>query len=442
VTPDSGQFKYYGGTDPTLTYGFAPALITGDSFSGALARDAGTNVGLYNITQGDLALSSNYDLVFTSGVKFEIKKLVVTVTPDSGQFKYYGGTDPTLTYGFAPALITGDSFSGALARDAGSNVGLYNITQGDLALSSNYDLVFTSGVKFEIKKANATVVVAPYNVTYDTFAHTATVTSITGVNGEMGATVGTVTLNTTHTGAGTYSTDFWSFTGTANYNNISATTITDTINRANAAVVVTPYSVQWDGNPHTATYTITGVNGETGATVGAVTLNSTHTAIGTYNTDSWSFTPTANYNTVGGATITDIIGTAYCFNGFLSPIGGSVETSNGGSFLDPVRAFKLGSTVPIKFILNSWNGSTCGAVVTTGIHILQAIYYSSAVDSDSAIDASPTDAATTDNQFRLTNPEWHYNLSTKGAGFKAGTWLLKATLWDGSVHTVWITIKR
>jgi hypothetical protein len=102
----------------------------------------------------------------------------------------------------------------------------------------------------------------------------------------------------------------------------------------------------------------------------------------------------------------------------------------------------LGSTVPIKFILNSWNGSTCGAVVTTGIHILQAIYYSSAVDSDSAIDASPTDAATTDNQFRLTNPEWHYNLSTKGAGFKAGTWLLKATLWDGSVHTVWITIKR
>ena len=80
-------------------------------------------------------------------------------------------------------------------------------------------------------------------MTYDGQPHTATVTSITGVNGETGATVGTVDVsNTTHTNAGTYSTDTWSFTGTANYNNIAATTITDTINKANATVVVTPYT--------------------------------------------------------------------------------------------------------------------------------------------------------------------------------------------------------
>jgi hypothetical protein len=71
-------------------------------------------------------------------------------------------------------------------------------------------------------------VVAPYSATYDGGPHTATITSITGVNGETGATVGTVTLNTTHTNAGTYS-DSWSFTGTANYNDIASTTITDTI---------------------------------------------------------------------------------------------------------------------------------------------------------------------------------------------------------------------
>jgi len=45
----------------------------------------------------------------------------------------------------------------------------------------------------------------------------------------VNATVGTVALTTTHTDAGTYNTDSWSFTGTANYNNISSTTITDTI---------------------------------------------------------------------------------------------------------------------------------------------------------------------------------------------------------------------
>src|SRR5204862_3129528 len=121
-----------GAVDPTPAYPFAPALRAADLFSGALARDAGTNVGLYDITQGTLALSTNYTLVFTSGVQFEIKKLTVTVTPTAGQYKIYGAVDPTLAYTFAPALITGDTFSGALARDAGANVGLYNITQGTL----------------------------------------------------------------------------------------------------------------------------------------------------------------------------------------------------------------------------------------------------------------------------------------------------------------------
>jgi hypothetical protein len=84
-----------------------------------------------------------------------------------------------------------------------------------------------------VSKANATVVVTPYTVTYDGNAHTAAITSITGVNGETGATVGSVDVSTTsHTNAGTYSSDSWSFTGTANYNDIAATTITDTINKA------------------------------------------------------------------------------------------------------------------------------------------------------------------------------------------------------------------
>ena len=63
------------------------------------------------------------------------------------------------------------------------------------------------------------------------------------MNGETGATVGTVDVsNTTHTNAGTYTTDSWSFTGTANYNDIGNTTITDCIAKATATVVVTPYT--------------------------------------------------------------------------------------------------------------------------------------------------------------------------------------------------------
>jgi hypothetical protein len=41
-----------------------------------------------------------------------------------------------------------------------------------------------------VSKANATFTVTPYSVTYDGSAHTATVGTITGVNGETGATVG------------------------------------------------------------------------------------------------------------------------------------------------------------------------------------------------------------------------------------------------------------
>jgi hypothetical protein len=120
-----------------------------------------------------------------------------------------------------------------------------------------------------------------------------------------------VTLNTTHTGAGTYASDSWSFTGAANYNDIASTTITDIINKATATVVVAPYTVTYDGNSHTATVTsITGVNGETGATVGTVTLNTTHTSAGTYSSDSWSFTGAANYNNIASTTITDTINKA------------------------------------------------------------------------------------------------------------------------------------
>src|SRR5205085_8569537 len=146
--------------------------------------------------------------------------------------------------------------------------------------------------------------------TYDGHSHTAELVSITGVNSEVGATVGAVDLShTVHTSAGTYASDYWTFTGAANYNDITAQTITDTINKANATVAVTAYTVIYDGNAHTAELiSITGVNSEVGATVGAVDLShTTHTGAGTYASDYWTFTGAANYNNIGNTTITDTI---------------------------------------------------------------------------------------------------------------------------------------
>jgi len=135
------QTKVYGAADPVLTYAVAPALVAGDAFTGALARDAGEDVGTYAIKQGTLALSGNYDLTY-AGANLTITKLAVAVTADA-QTKVYGAADPVLTYAVAPALVAGDAFEGALARDAGEDVGTYAIKQGTLALSGNYDLTYT-----------------------------------------------------------------------------------------------------------------------------------------------------------------------------------------------------------------------------------------------------------------------------------------------------------
>ncbi len=159
---------------------------------------------------------------------------------------------------------------------------------------------------FVIDKATATVVVTPYNVIYDAAAHSATVTSITGVGGQTGATVGSVSLVTTHTNAGTYASDSWTFTGTANYNNIGPITITDVINKATPTCTVTGYTVTYDGNPHTATSGgCTGVLGE--SVSGSFDLSgTTHTNPGT-TTDPWTFTSTnPNYANTSG-TVVDTI---------------------------------------------------------------------------------------------------------------------------------------
>ena len=232
------------------------------------------------------------------------------------------GTPYNVTYDGLPHTATVASITGVngetgatvgtvdVSDTTHTNAGTYPATTWSFTGTANYNDIAATPITDDIDKANAMVVVTPYNVTYDGQPHTATVASITGVNGETGATVGTVDVSgTTHTNAGTYASDTWSFTGTANYNDIAATPITDEIDKANAVVVVTPYNVTYDGQPHTATVaSITGVNGETGATVGTVDVSSTtHTNAGTYASDPWTFTGTANYNDIAATTITDEI---------------------------------------------------------------------------------------------------------------------------------------
>jgi hypothetical protein len=131
--------KIYGDSDPALTYTVLPGLVSGDSLTGSLQRDGGENVNVYKINQGTLAASTNYTVTFLGG-NFVIAPRPVVVSADA-QTKVFGTPDPALTYKvLSGTLLSGDTFSGALTRQAGEDVGNHPISKGSLAITSNYFL--------------------------------------------------------------------------------------------------------------------------------------------------------------------------------------------------------------------------------------------------------------------------------------------------------------
>ncbi len=146
VTANANQTKVYGDAEPTLTY-IADALIGADTFSGELSRVIGENAGNYVISQNTLTAGANYDITF-AGADFNISQKAITVTADANQTKIYGDAEPILTY-TADALVGADTFSGALGRESGENVGFYEINIGNLIAGNNYNLTFNSE-NFEI----------------------------------------------------------------------------------------------------------------------------------------------------------------------------------------------------------------------------------------------------------------------------------------------------
>ncbi|SFU19261.1 hypothetical protein SAMN04489724_0128, partial [Algoriphagus locisalis] len=76
-----------------------------------------------------------------------VKKKELTVTANDNQYKVFGTSDPVFTYS-ANGFVNEENesvLSGSLSREAGENVGEYEIEIGTLA-GSNYSIVFTSAL--------------------------------------------------------------------------------------------------------------------------------------------------------------------------------------------------------------------------------------------------------------------------------------------------------
>src|SRR6266850_7975241 len=100
-------------------------------------------------------------------------------------------------------------------------------------------------------------------------------------------------LNCTHTSAGTYASDSWSFTGAGNYHDIASTTITDIISQAPSVTTVScPTDVTYTYNGSAQMPCSTSVTGAGG-------LNLTPTP--GYSSNVNAGTATASYTFAGDA---------------------------------------------------------------------------------------------------------------------------------------------
>ena len=221
----------------------------------------------------------------------------VIVTPYSVIFDASAHTATGVVTGVNRTNLGGLALGATAHTDAGTFTDAWAFTDS----TGNY-LNASGTVSDTITKANATVTVTPYSLTYDGSAHSAT-GSVTGAG--TTSLAGLDLSATTHTGAGTF-TDAWTFTDTTgNYNNASGHA-SDAIAKATATVSVTPYSVTFDGTTHSATGSALGVKAEVLA--GLALGGTTHPNAGTYSV-AWAVTDTTGNYLDATGTRSDAIAT-------------------------------------------------------------------------------------------------------------------------------------
>jgi surface protein len=289
--------KTYGTADPALTYSVT-GLANGDDHTviiGALTRTAGENIGTYAINQGTLAVSGNYDIAYTDA-DFNITKATLNIVADA-KSKIYGTADPALTY-TVTGLVNGDNESvvtGALIRTAGEDIGTYAIEQGTLAVSGNYDIVYT-GADFNITKATLNIIANTKSKTYGT-ADPALTYTVTGLANGDDHTVITGTLaRTAGEDIGTYSIEQGTLAVSGNYE-IAYTGADFNITKATLNIVADAKSKTYGTADPVLTYSVTGfANGDNESIITGALTRMAGENIGTYTIEQGTLATTANYD--------------------------------------------------------------------------------------------------------------------------------------------------
>ena len=266
--------KTYGESDPALTYQVTGSLMTGDAFSGEIARDSGGAVGSYTIGQGTLVLNSNYALTFvTSTLTINAKALTVSATADD---KVYDGTANATAHLTTDALGADDVIATGTATFADANIGTAKpVTVNSISISgadaANYALSNTTATTTaSITAASVTVSATADNKVYDGATTATAHLTVNGVIGsdDVGATSTDAAFDDVNIGIGknvTVNGIALAGAEATNYSlaNMTATTTAD-ITSAAATVSATGHDKIYDGTTAaTADLTVSGtVNGD------------------------------------------------------------------------------------------------------------------------------------------------------------------------------------
>lgn len=307
ITPasnSSGSFSFVSGNDQIFT------------MSGNVATITGTGTTTLDITQQPTA----YYYGKTKTISFTVNKSSSTISVTGPVNYVYNATHQ----GPASADVTGStgavtySYYGTGSTIYGpsavqpENAGTYEVI-ATVAADANYSSATSAPYAFTIAKADAVISVTPYSVTYDGTQHTAT-GSAQGINSVFLA--GLDLTGTTHTDAGNYNNDPWTFTDvTGNYNNASGT-VNNVINQRNLTVTAIDQE-KCEGETITfsgSEFTATGL--QNGETIGSVTLISAGASAGA-TSGTYSIVPS---NASGGT---------------FNPANYSISYSNGTMLVNP-----------------------------------------------------------------------------------------------------------
>jgi len=181
----------------TLSYAVKDGsdVIDVNSSTGALTiKKVGTATVTVTAAATDDYAAATMDVTVTVNTK------ALSVTADA-KSKIYGAENPELTY-TVTGLVGSDTLTGALACSAtkDSNAGEYNITQGTLFASENYNLSFT-GNKLKVLKAAQSRPASGEGYSINASTHKITIESgyeVINDEGKSVASGATVTLNKTY----------------------------------------------------------------------------------------------------------------------------------------------------------------------------------------------------------------------------------------------------